>query len=426
MKKLDLKDGLSAILGDRVIEPQGSTSSAHLPQWWKSDPEFTVFPENSEEIVALVKLAHDSGVAIVPCGGGTQIHTGYQPSADRTYIVLNLSKMNRILDYQPEDMTITCEPGTTLSELQERLRLRRQFLALDTPLPEKATLGGIVSTNATGFWRPMFGSPRDLLIGVRAVTPDGELIRGGGKVVKNVAGYDTCKLFTGAWGTLGILTELTFRVRPMPDCTKLFAWKTPDIATAAKVGLQLHHAQLAPVCILATNEFGCGASLIIELQGTEARVVWQAKEFARLATSFGAGGAAEPFADSERDRLLSRQARQEASSTVAARISCLPSDVAAILEKLQSIDGIHLTAICETGTLSLALPELTETQLKCVQNSVPKGANLLWTKLVSSSEIAAGIEVWGEKRGDFLLHKALKEKLDPTKIFSPGRFFGRI
>ena len=146
----------------------------------------------------------------------------------------------------------------------------------------------------------MFGAPRDLLIGVRAVTPDGERIRGGGKVVKNVAGYDTCKLFTGAWGTLGILTELTFRVRPMPDCTKLFAWKAPDIATAAKVGLQLHHAQLAPVCILATNErVESGASLIIELQGTEERVEWQAKEFARLAASFGLGGEAESFAESE-------------------------------------------------------------------------------------------------------------------------------
>ena len=425
MEKSELKDGLSAILGvDRVMEQQGSTITAHLPDWWESKPEFTVFPKNSEEIVALVKLAQETRVAIVPCGGGTQIHTGYQPSADRSYVLLSLSKMNRILDYQPEDMTITCEPGTTLSELQERLRTRRQFLALDTPLPDKATLGGIVSTNATGFWRPMFGAPRDLLIGVRAVTPDGEMIRGGGKVVKNVAGYDTCKLFTGAWGTLGILTELTFRVRPMPDCTKLFAWKTPDISTAAKVGLQLHHAQLAPVCFIATNEFGSGASLIIELQGTEERVEWQSKEFARLATSFGVEGAAEPFAAPERDRLLSRQARQE--SNVAARISCLPSDVASILEKLKLSEGFQVTAICETGTLSLALPELTEAHLKCVQNSVPKGANLFWTKLDASTQIASGIEVWGEKRGDFLLHKALKEKLDPTKIFSPGRFFGRI
>src|SRR5205085_10716071 len=131
---------------------------------------------------------------------------------------------------------------------------RRQFVPLDAPLPERATLGGLVSTNAAGLWRPTYGTPRDLLIGLRVVMTRGESIKGGGRVVKNVAGYDVCKLFTGAWGTLGVLTELSFKVRPLPETVRTLAWEAPDLVTAAHIGLSLHHTRLAATFLLATNE----------------------------------------------------------------------------------------------------------------------------------------------------------------------------
>ena len=180
-----------------------------------------------------------------------------------------------------DDLTVTCEPGLTLAALQTALAAKNQELALDVPCPESATLGGIVSANGSGFQRGAYGSARDLLLGVRAVMAGGVAVAGGGRVVKNVAGYDVCKLFTGAWGTLGIITELTLKVRAKVLSKRVMAWETADVAAGAKLGLELHHAQLAPLFLLATNEYQNQPHLIIGMEGAIERVNWQAEEFKR-------------------------------------------------------------------------------------------------------------------------------------------------
>ena len=156
-------------------------------------------------------------------------------------------------------------------------------------------MGGIVSANQGGFRRAAYGTSRDLVIGVRAIMTGGMQVKGGGKVVKNVAGYDVCKLFTGAWGTAGLLTELTFKVYPLPEGERLLWMPAPDIATAARAGFALHQAQLAPTALLATNEFvlefnrdsGGKAGLIALLQGPAARMDWQTGEIGRMAGEAG-------------------------------------------------------------------------------------------------------------------------------------------
>ena len=194
---------LTARIGGENVLAHAVAAGVALPAAWAHAPFATLLPGSVEETADVVRLLEAAGAALIVSGGGTQIQTGYPPAGEKPYTLLLTRRLNHILDYQPEDMTVTCEPGVTLETLQRALHEQRQFLPLDAPLPQQATMGGIVSTNQSGFRRMMYGAARDLVIGVRAVMTEGAEVKGGGKVVKNVAGYDVCKLFTGAWGTAG-------------------------------------------------------------------------------------------------------------------------------------------------------------------------------------------------------------------------------
>ena len=157
-------------------------------------------------------------------------------------ILLSTLRLNRVLDYQPDDLTITCEAGVTPAHVEHILRQHGQTLALDGPMPQNSTLGGMAAaaTANAGIRRLAYGTPRDALIGMRAVMTGGIEVKGGGKVVKNVAGYDVCKLFTGSWGSIGVLTELTFKVSCLlPETRRRFRLAvSPDAAAAVSVGIQ--------------------------------------------------------------------------------------------------------------------------------------------------------------------------------------------
>ena len=244
-------------------------------------------PYDTAAIGEIVRQAESANVAIVVCGGGTKLHIGPPPKAERPYLLLRTARCNRLLDYTPDDLTVTCEPGMTLGALQQTLAEKNQMLALDAPLPAQSTMGGIVSANTSGLWRGALGTPRDLLIGLRAVVTGGGSVRGGGKVVKNVAGYDVCKLFTGAWGTLGAVTELTFKVRALPPARLTVGWAAPSGEAAATAGFALHSARLAPLFLLVARESDDVPRLLAGFEGLEERIQWQAEEFC---AARGSGG----------------------------------------------------------------------------------------------------------------------------------------
>jgi glycolate oxidase FAD binding subunit len=421
-----LLEDLALLSGAENLFVDPAPSGLSLPGGWDTRPLAIIVPRSVAEVAEIVRRAEAEDVAILPCGGGTQLQTGYPPRAGRPYLLLSTAHLDRVLDYQPDDLTVTCEPGVTLAALQEILATHRQRLALDPPLPHRATLGGIVAANATGFWRPAYGAPRDLLIGMRAVMTGGKEVKGGGKVVKNVAGYDLCKLFTGAWGTLGVLTELTFKVRPLSEADRALAWEAPDVTTAARIGLELHHAQLAPTCLLATNEpEGC-PRLIVGLQGTAERVTWQESEFARQAAAAGLNTPAAPLAEPDLAVLRDRQARLEPETLLAARIACLPTDAVALVQTLENITELALTVHCATGILHLAASAADPSLIETVTKHLPAGANLLWTRLEAPLPDRERIPIWGETCEDYALQYALKQSLDPRNTFSPGRFLGQL
>jgi glycolate oxidase FAD binding subunit len=425
-----LLTGLSAELagivgGDYVT----ATAPAVLPPGW-SAPLGVVAPGDAAQVAETVRAVEAANAAMVVVGGGTQLQTGYPPRADRPTILLSTARMNRITDFQPEDLTATCEPGVTLAQLQSTLAVHRQEVALDVPLPERATLSGIVATGRTGFNRPVYGAPRDLVIGLRAVMSGGVEVKGGGKVVKNVAGYDICKLFTGAWGTMGVITELTLKLRTRPELDRMLAWDAPNLAVAARVGLQLHHARLAGVSFLATNELNGQPHLVVGLQGTPSRVEWQSAEYARLAVVGGLTTAPTLLTPEQIDGWRDRQARLDPDMVWAAQIVCLPTQVADLLAQLAALPHpAACTAHCATGIVSLAAigPEVSEPPpVQPLSQLLPREANLTWTRLNGDDTSLHDVDLWGRPRAEFAWHRALKQALDPKATFSPGRFYGRL
>ncbi len=421
-----LHERLLGILGEHVLPGDERIARSLVPADWGRWPVFVVQPGSAAEVAAVVRAAEEFGSAVVPCGSGSRLFTGYPPAEDKPYIVVQTARMRRVIDYQPDDLTVTCDSGVTLEALQETLAAKQQFLPLDCPVPERTTLGGLVSTNSTGFSRPAYGTPRDLLIGLKAVMTSGVEIKGGGKVVKNVAGYDVCKLFTGAWGTLGILTELTFKVRPMNEAERTVAWDAPSVSMAAEIGLQLFHSKIRPAYVLATNEPEGRPALVTGLHGIAIRVLWQQEQLERLVKELGLHSAPIVLGEMETSYLRDVQARVHRGVRLAARISCLPTDVPSTVRNLELLPSLLMTAQCSVGAINVAAPSPDPALTLSLRSAAPANAQLLWTRIDPSLARPQKLSLWGETGQTTQLHRSLKQSLDPMRTFSPGRFVGGL
>src|SRR5262245_43562964 len=258
-----------------------------------------VFPGSAEEVARVVRTAADAGVAVIPWGGGTQMARGAPPRDGA--LVIGLRRLSRVLEHEPGDLTATAEAGITLDALQAVLGARGQWLPLDPPSSGAATLGGVLAATAAGPRRPGCGTARDLVIGIRVVAADGQLIRAGGKVVKNVAGYDLAKLYIGSFGTLGIIVDATLKLRPRPEAVGA-CWATfPSLAPAAEAAALLAASELGPVALtlLDTHAAGeCGRqaglgggaspAVLVAFDGLLGAVEWEREEAATRLRAAGA------------------------------------------------------------------------------------------------------------------------------------------
>src|ERR1700687_821088 len=198
-------------------------------------PTIVIEPGSEQELAKALKGANAAGLAVIPRGGGTKLEWGNQPA--RADVILSTARLNRVIEHDWADLTVSVEAGCTIGKLQETLAKHGQRLALDVLWPGQATVGGVLSTNDSGALRLRFGSLRDLIIGATLALPDGPLASSGGKVVKNVAGYDLSKLATGALGTLGVITRAVFRVHPLPKETCTLTCACDDLAEAQRLVL---------------------------------------------------------------------------------------------------------------------------------------------------------------------------------------------
>jgi glycolate oxidase FAD binding subunit len=408
-------------------------------------PEAVVFPGSKEEIAAILALAADEDIPVMARGGGTKLGIGSPPT--RLGLVLGLTRLDRILEHEPGDLTATVGAGITLSALQSALGKRGQWLSLDPANPGRATVGGILASDASGPRRHLYGTCRDLLIGITVVAADGSIVRGGGKVVKNVAGYDLPKLYVGSFGTLGILVEATLRLRPRPDEDRLVvvpfdrlkdggaaarAITTSDLIPSA---LELVDAEAARAVGLASS----GPALLIGLDGVREQVEWECAEIGRLLGPLGRSESRVLDGDA-RDEVWRNVAElgQSRMEDVAAvmKWGVLPTQLAEVMEEGVAIAGHNglraaltahagvgiATAVLAGGGANANAVVATLTEWRGLVSGAGGHALVEWAPLAVKERVS----VWDESRPALRIMKGIKERLDPRGILNPGRFVGGI
>ena len=410
-------------------------------------PEAAVFPGSIEEVAAVMALASEVGTPVTPWGGGTAASVGVP--AGRTGLVIGLRRLARLLDHEPGDLTATVEAGMTVRAFQTALGSRGQWLSLDPADAERATVGGVLATNAGGPRRHLYGTARDVLIGVTVVTADGSIVKGGGKVVKNVAGYDLPKLFIGSYGTLGVIVEATVKLRPLPEQEELVSVRFDRLKDAGSAVKAVAASDLIPNAVelldgagasgagLASGSPTPGGVLVVGFDGVREQVDWQRAELARLTGPLG--GRDPRLLDAAAWTRLPTAARAAFSTTAAVMtLAVLPSQVAEIMEQgagiargrgLQSAWAAHAGVGVVRGALASEPAPKDPAALAAVlaewREMARAGggyANLEWAPLAIKSQIP----VWDDPGAAGRIMERIKAQLDPRNILNPGRFVAGI
>ncbi|HEV3079991.1 MAG TPA: FAD-binding oxidoreductase [Gemmataceae bacterium] len=405
----------------------------------------SVQPRTVAELAESVRQAISQDQAVYPFGGRTM--SDYGLPLTREGIGIDLRSLDQVIDYPARDMTITVQAGITFSRLQETLAKENQRLPIDVPLPERATLGGALAANVSGPRRYGFGTFRDYVIGISAVNDEGQEVKAGGRVVKNVAGYDLCKLYIGSLGTLGIITQVTLKLKPIPEQQRLVAIGCKGGVVLGQLLDLLHRSRTRPVCleVLSTRaarhacadavELSSEASWVIVLAFEDNResVAWQVKQIeAELKPAFDHRDA-QLLAIRDSARLWREQIDFQAwpDALLTFKANLLPSATAdfcrladarpeGLILQAHAGNGIVFGHMCGNWTL-----EQSQRMLGSLQEAATASqGNVVVLKCPTAWKTA--LPLWGLSRNDYWLMRAVKEKLDPKGIFNPGRFVDGI
>jgi glycolate oxidase FAD binding subunit len=399
-------------------------------------PRMVVEPGSEAEVAGVLAYATRERLKVIPRGGGTQLTLGFPP--DGADIVLSLARLNAVLDYVPHDQTVSVQAGTRLTDLQATLATAGQWLALDALLAPEATIGGVVATNATGARRLRYGGVRDQIIGVRITTADGVLAKGGGKVVKNVAGYDLPKLFTGSLGTLGLIVSATFRVYPVPTASRTVTLRAADPAPLGELALRVVASTLAPTILdifgptAADGDFALAARFE---SGVEEAVVEQAQELRTLAGAHGEQVASlegEAEADFWRRVDAGLTLADADQPTVLLKTSVVPTEVVPWLagpraEANRSRLTVRSRAHAGHGIVYTRLSGDEAALLAAIEALRASATNRRGSLVVQEAppELLRQVDVWGPSPALGVMRR-VKERFDPSATLNPGRFVGHI
>jgi glycolate oxidase FAD binding subunit len=390
-----------------------------------AQPKLVIEPGTERELAEILRLANEAGLAVIPRGGGTKLGWGNSPA--RADLILSTARLNEIIEYTWADLTVTVEAGCTIQKLQETLAQHGQRLALDPLWPEKATVGGVLSANDSGALRLRFGALRDLIIGVTIALPDGTLASSGGKVVKNVAGYDLPKLVTGALGTLGVITSAVFRLHPLPLNSHSFSVSAGNAEEAQKFVLAVQDSKLAHTFLQShfSDENPPASDILFE--GTEAGLAAQEAQLRNLA-------APAKVSEASTSTWTAREelwAFSDPASTAIAKISILPANMARTMELVAHLANAHQlrwrALLYATGIGWLRLEGKAGSlrgALRVLRGEL-QGQNGSLVVLHRPDKMPA-FDAWGTAGDTLALMKAVKQQLDPKNTLNPGRFVGGI
>jgi glycolate oxidase FAD binding subunit len=415
---LDLEQDLRAILTSDSIRPATPTDAIAGIQ-----PRLILEPTNEQQLAAALRLANEAGQAVIPRGGATKLGWGNPPQ--RADFILSTARLNKIIEHPWADLTVSVEAGCTIQKLQSALAHHGQRLALDPLWPENATVGGVLSTNDSGALRLRFGALRDLIIGATIALPDGTLASSGGKVVKNVAGYDLPKLVTGAYGTLGVITRAVFRLHPLPHNTKTLSISAGSFVKMQQLILDIQNSKMAHTSLQARVEEASEPVVDILFEGTEEGIAAQEAQLRELA-----GNA--PVADAPHTVWHVAQALWNSAETASmAKFAVLPAAIASTLESVKraavSSNASWKIAVQATGLGWLRLqasPENLHAGLLRISRELERSSATL-TVLQRPAGMPT-IDTWGAPGDAFPLMRAVKKQFDPCNTLNPGRFFGGI
>ena len=441
--------GLGNIVGAaRVVSDEKNRASLSVRG---KTPQLVVYPSSAEQTAEVLCYSSQMRLALIPCCNATKLSIGNPP---RDYdVALCVKEMNRVWHYEPEDLTVSAEPGMKFGDSQHFVGQHGLWLPLNPPGSAAASLGGIVATNATGSYRCFYGTPRDMVLGVKVATTEGKVIKAGGRVVKNVAGYDLTKLMIGSFGTLGVIVEMSFKLFPRPPERSTFVLTAATLEKAREIRRSI---QLSPIRPLRTalldasfaeflkdpehpKKSGGGCEIWIEVGGSERVVARCSSELKQIA-----------FRANETAR---EQERNSTTAGVWSRIDDPYSGVRAHTDDWLLRVAISVSAVEEYmiqalrdfrrsehswklwaeplgGIVHLWLhPYPQPAGVESVVRNLRQLAEELDGSLVVEIAPPAGkahVDTWGTVGDDLEVMRKLKDTFDPNHILSPERFVGGL
>ncbi|HSG07922.1 MAG TPA: FAD-binding oxidoreductase [Longimicrobiales bacterium] len=375
-------------------------------------------PSSVEEVQALMRLAASEGLGVVPLGGRTDV--GCEPPSGR-FVALATHRLGGVHDYEPADLTVTAGAGVTLEALGATLAARGQWLPVDPPFAPRRTLGGLVATGAAGPLGTAYGGPRDHVLGLTVVTGDGQVLQLGGKVMKNVAGFDLVKLMVGSRGTLGVIVSASVRLFPRPEADRLLVASADEPGPLLSLALAVATGSVVPASAVLMSPGavpGVGAVLAVRLQGATESV---SAETARLPANGPAFRQASP---EEADELRKRMRDGAATQPVVVRASSLPGQLPELLDAVKAalprgdlvVDALAGGVRCGMPLEGADADALTKLRLRVET----MGGSVTLER--APPDLVMRVPAYGPVGRAGALEAELRRRFDPGGVLSPGRF----
>ena len=442
MPNLDLlQKELTQIVGENGLLPSNQLSDYCVDGFM---PKAVALPASVQQIQKLLAFAADEGLSVIPSGSGTKLGIGNPP--EKIDLVLSTRRLNSMIEYEPGDLTVTVQAGMQLADLQARLSENQQFLPLDPPYAARATVGGITAANASGPLRMRHGTPRNQVLGMRVVQSGGTVVKSGGKVVKNVSGYDLNKLYIGSFGTLGIITELTFKLYPLTESGIMVLLRFKRVKDAAEAASEIASSQLLPSYL---NLFVNGVpdtrildpSVVVGLDSHPKAITWQRNQVQWIAKQNRAIGV-EIIQERQAAELVeAMRAFTQASSShqvIVCKANLRMSDIEGYIEVALEVTNafecsVRAMGLMGTGQVYLVFSEFANTvEPKTIAFTLARlrehassiGGNLILE--TAPIEVKRHIDIWGAVGDSFDIMKKIKVQFDPGRLLNPGRFVAGI
>src|SRR5438067_13552307 len=408
-------------------------------------PRLVATPSDKEQVAQAVALANQQGLTVLARGGGSRLNLGGIP--EQVDVMLETHSMTRLLEHEAPDLTCHVEAGITLAALQAQLAAKGQWVALDPPDAEQATLGGILASTASGPKRLRHGPARDVVIGLHVVQASGEIARSGGRVVKNVAGYDLNKLYIGSLGTLGIIVEANLKLQPLPTSERTLLLTYANVNDAMQTVMALLGSLLTPSAIELIDAgaasdmsdfFGLnlptdGYTLAIDFEGSSTSIDRQLDETRLIARKAGAL-MGEDLAGKEQAQFW-QVVREHTRGTVTCKVAIQVSQIASYLEKINSVcrrQRLEAAVVGHAGNgilyVELRPGDATTCLVEAIGELRRQAQEARGSLVVERCpiELKRGISVWGEPGSEFYLMQRLKQHFDAKGTFVKGRFVGGL